>query len=268
MALPLEQLCKDTRNIVSRTGRFIRQEIGKVAQGQVEEKSLNSLVSYVDKQAEKQLVEGLQALLPESVFLTEEETISQEEGHLRWIIDPLDGTTNFLYQIPVFSISVALQEGGKTVMGMVYELNRQECFYAWKAGGAFLNGRPIQVSSRKPLSDCLVATGFPYYDYNQIKHYFTALEELMQKTRGIRRLGSAAVDLAYVACGRFDAFFEYSLHAWDVAAGAFIVQEAGGVISDFSGGKNYLFGKEMVAANPLVMPEFMDIIQPAFNQQT
>jgi myo-inositol-1(or 4)-monophosphatase len=265
MDLPLKEICEQACSAVVHTGRFIRQEMGKVADRQIEEKDLNSLVSYVDKEAEKQLVAALQELLPGSVFLTEEETVQQQDGRLRWIIDPLDGTTNFLYQLPVFSISVALQLAGTTVLGIVYELNRQECFYAWKEGGAYLNGQAISVSTRPRLEQSLLATGFPYYDYQRLPRYFKALDYFMQHSRGIRRLGSAAVDLAYVACGRFDGFFEYSLQAWDVAGGAFIVQEAGGLLCDFSGGDNFLFGQEMIAANPLIMPAFLEVIKRSFH---
>ncbi|MCB0571265.1 MAG: inositol monophosphatase, partial [Phaeodactylibacter sp.] len=177
---------------------------------------------------------------------------------------PLDGTTNFLFQIPVFSISVALQQEGRSVLGIVYEINRQECFYAWLGGGAFLNGRPIRVSSRAPLEKTLLATGFPYYDYRRMAPFFKVLEHFMRHTRGIRRLGSAAVDLAYVACGRYDGFFEYSLNPWDVAAGAFIVQEAGGVVSDFNGGGNYLNGGEIIAANAAVAADMQQVLRNAF----
>ncbi|MCO6477556.1 MAG: inositol monophosphatase [Phaeodactylibacter sp.] len=260
----LEKICNQTIPIVERSGRFIRQELGRVAGGDIEEKGLNSLVSYVDKTAEEQLVEGLGKLLPGSVFLTEEDTIDNQSGDLQWIIDPLDGTTNFLFQLPVFSISIALQQEGRTVLGVVYEINRQECFYAWKGGGARLNGNPIGVSERAPLEKALLATGFPYHDYSKMKEYFQVFEHFMRHSRGIRRFGSAAVDLAYVACGRFDGFFEYGLNAWDVAGGAFIIQEAGGVVTDFTGGDNYLHGGEIIAANPAVGKEMLEVIRKAF----
>jgi len=261
----LEKICKQAISIVEHSGRFIRQEMGRVANEEIEEKGLNSLVSYVDKTAETQLVEALRKLLPGSVFLTEEDTIDNQSGALRWVIDPLDGTTNFLFQIPVFSISVALQQEEQTVLGIVCEINRQECFYAWQGGGAFLNGRPIRVSRRAPLAKALLATGFPYYDYSRMQAYFQAFDHFMRHSRGIRRLGSAAVDLAYVACGRFDGFFEYGLNAWDVAAGAFIVREAGGIVTDFQGGENYLHGGEIIAANPAIAKEMLEVLQKAFS---
>ena len=264
----LRALCINSSTIVKSVGEFIRGELGKVKNSAIEVKALNSLVSYVDKEAEKKLVAGLSDLLPESVFLTEEETIENKEGEYRWIIDPLDGTTNFLHQLPFFSISVALQHQEETILGIVYEVNQKECFYAWKEGGAFLNNQSIHVTSTNTLADSLIATGFPYYDYDQMQAYLKILETLMQKTRGIRRFGSAALDLAYVACGRFDAYFEYSLNAWDVAAGAFNVQEAGGIVQDFKGGSDYLFGREMVASNANIEQEFFNLINQNFYPYT
>jgi myo-inositol-1(or 4)-monophosphatase len=260
----LKTLCLQSCEIIKETGSFIQAELGKVKASAIEVKALNSLVSYVDKEAEKQLVKGLGALLPEATFLTEEETVKPEKGTYQWIIDPLDGTTNFLHQLPFFSVSVALQHNDQTVIGIVYEVNQKECFYAWKDGGAFLNTIPIHVTQTKELADTLIATGFPYYDYQSIKAYLKILETLMQDTRGIRRLGSAALDLAYVACGRFDAFFEYSLNSWDVAGGALLVQEAGGKITDFRGGSDYLFGKELIASNKEVFKDIFQIIHQEF----
>ncbi len=260
----LEIICHQSCEVVKNVGTFLKQELGKVTTEAIETKSLNSLVSYVDKTAEKQLVKGLGALVPDATFLTEEETVEQKDGVFRWIIDPLDGTTNFLHQLPFFSISVALQHHQKTILGIVLEVNRDECFYAWEGGGAFLNNKKINVSNSKTLAESLIATGFPYYDYDRIKPYFKTLDIFMNSTRGIRRFGSAALDLVYVACGRFDGFYEYSLNAWDVAGGAFIVEEAGGKVMDFSGGSNYLFGKEIIAVNPNIVAKFFEPINAAF----
>jgi myo-inositol-1(or 4)-monophosphatase len=230
----------------------IKIEELNVSRHDIKEKSLNSLVSYVDKNAEQRIVDRLAELLPEAGFIAEEGTSDKEGETYNWIVDPLDGTTNFLHGLPVYSVSIALQQKEKIILGVVYEVNQDECFYAWQGGGAFLNQQAIQVSKNKNLKDSLVATGFPYYDYERVDSYFDVLKHFAQNSRGIRRMGSAAVDLVYTACGRFDAFFEYSLHAWDVAAGALIVQESGGKVSDFSGGDNWLFGKEIVASNGFV----------------
>jgi len=245
----LKTLCPDVVELIREVGIQIKIEEQRISEKDIEVKSLNSLVSYVDKMAEKQLVEGLNDLLPEAGFIAEEGTSSKKGERFNWIIDPLDGTTNFLHKLPVYSVSVALQEKDEMVLGVVFEINRDECFYAWKNGGAFLNNRSIKVSSNNQLKNSLLATGFPYYDYERVDAYFSLLKDLAHNCRGIRRMGSAAVDLVYVACGRFDAFFEYSLHPWDVAAGALIVQEAGGKIADFSAEGNWLHGKEIMACN-------------------
>ena len=263
----LELLCADCCEIVKEVGQFIKSERGHVSASQIEEKGLNSLVSYVDKTAEIKLVERLSKRLPNSTFLTEEETVEQKTGKYRWIIDPLDGTTNFLHQLPYFAVSVALEISGEISIGIVYEPNIDEMFYAWKNGGSFMNGFLIKISNTQKLQDSLIATGFPYHDYGLEKPYFEAFNIFMKNSRGIRRFGAAALDLAYVACGRFDAFYEYGLNAWDVAAGVLIVKEAGGKVSDFKGGKGYLFGKEMIASNNRLSKEVLEIIKKAFQKE-
>ena len=260
----LEQLCQNVRPIVDGVAAFIKNELGKVGHEEVETKELNSLVSYVDTTAEKRLVAGLSALLPGSAFLTEEETVARSDAEFRWIIDPLDGTTNFLHQLPCFAVSVALEHRGETVLGIVHEVNRAEQFYAWKGGGAWLNGRPIHVSKTTDLKDSVIATGFPYRDFRQMEKYLDAFRFFMKNTRGIRRFGAAAVDLAWVACGRFEVFFEYGLSPWDVAAGILLVKEAGGKTSDFSGGNGCLFGGEIIAAGPGLMAAARGQIAAAF----
>ncbi|MEL6862804.1 MAG: inositol monophosphatase family protein [Bacteroidota bacterium] len=260
----LKTYCLKARQVVAQVAGFIQQELGKVAAADIITKDVNSLVSYVDRQAEEQLVEALGAILPQATFLTEEETVKSHRGEWQWIIDPLDGTTNFLHGLPFFSISVALQHQNQMVLGIVYEVNRSECFYAWKGGGAWLNDRPIQVSQNPLLQDALIATGFPYYDYSQMANYLSVFQQLMRQTRGIRRFGSAALDLAYVACGRFDAYFEYGLNPWDVAAGLLIIAEAGGQLSDFQGGETHWQGKSVIASSKALFPQFSGPIQLAF----
>lgn len=260
MRLDLKKLCLDVVELCREVGIQIKIEEHRISKKDIEEKSLNSLVSYVDKMAEEQLVEGLDELLPEAGFIAEEGTSTKKGERFNWVIDPLDGTTNFLHKLPVYSVSVALQEDDEIVLGVVFEINRDECFYAWKNGGAFLNNNSIKVSTNTELKDSLLATGFPYYDYDRVDAYFGLLKDLAHNSRGIRRLGSAAVDLAYVACGRFDAFFEYSLHPWDVAAGALLVKEAGGKISDFSGKDNWLNGREIIASSTFLNEEITEKI--------
>lgn len=259
-----QKICEDTRTLVLEAGTFIREQLGKVGQQSVEEKSINQLVSYVDRKAEELLVAGLRKIVPEATFVTEEQTVENQQSELQWIIDPLDGTTNFLYNLPIFSVSVALQKGNEIVVGVVYEINRQECFYAWQGGGAWLNEVAIRVSKTQTLEQSLVATGFPVDSFGRLAPHLKAVGYFIQHTRGLRRLGSAATDLAYVACGRFDVYFEYNLNAWDVAAGVLLVHEAGGAVTDFSGGDNYLFGREVVAANRSVHGLALPVIRQAF----
>ncbi len=248
------------------TGAFIRNEYTTFNYLKAEIKGLNDLVSYVDKAAEQQLVTELDKILPEAGFITEENT-KNELREYNWIIDPLDGTTNFIHGVPCYSVSVALQHQTEIIAGVVYEVTRDECFLAYKNGGAFLNDRPIHVSDRKTLSESLIATGFPIYNFHRMPQYLNALKLLMQQTHGIRRMGSAATDMCYVACGRFDAFFEYNLNSWDIAAGALIVTEAGGTVSDFNKGDNWLFGKEMIATNKHLQNEFGALISKSFNSE-
>lgn len=261
----LERLFFESCRVVTTAGKFLTEEFGKVNEEQIETKSRNSLVSYADKKAEEILVEGLSKCLPGSTFLTEEETVSQERGEFQWIIDPLDGTTNFLHQIPTYAVSVGLRQGDEVILGIVYEPNRSECFYAWKGSGAFLNGKPIQVRKNTKLADSLLATGFPYYEFSKTEPYLKAFEEFMRETRGLRRIGAAAVDLAYTAAGRFDAYYEYNLQIWDIAAGYFIVQEAGGKVCDFSSGNDFKEGKEIIAGTPAITDEVLKILQKSFS---
>lgn len=260
--MDLSQLTSSVCEIARSVGTFIRNE--QISAEAVEEKSKNSLVTYVDKTAEKRIIEGLEQLLPEAGFIAEEGTSDKKGERYNWIIDPLDGTTNFIHRIPCFSVSIALTDGDDLLLGVVYEVNLDECFYAWKDGGAYLNGSPISVSPTVKLSDSLLATGFPYYNYDRQEEYMELFKDLMKKSRGLRRLGSAAVDLVYVACGRFDGFYEYSLNPWDVAGGSIIVTEAGGRVADFSRGNNFLFGEEIVATNASVYEEFATLVESHF----
>jgi len=250
----LALVCQQVVLLAKETGKFIAKEAAAFDKAHIEYKGLNDLVSYVDKETEKLLVTGLKEIVPQAGFITEEGTtegleLPDNPRNLRWIIDPLDGTTNFIHQLPIFAISIALMQEDEVLVGVVHEINRDECFFAWKGGGAFCNGAPISVSPAPKLSDGLLATGFPYYNFDRINAYLSILNELMRRTHGLRRMGSAAVDLAYVACGRFEGYFEYNLKPWDVAAGVLLVTEAGGFVGDFRGGKDYVFGRQVVAAN-------------------
>lgn len=261
----MQNLCQEVCLLTKQVGAFIKNERGKFSTDRIEVKGKNDFVSYVDRTAEEKLIAGLAVLLPEAGFIAEEGTSSKKGIHYNWIIDPLDGTTNFIHGIPCFAISIALMHNNKLVLGVIYEINLDECFYAWEGSKAYLNGKEISVSGTGTLADSLIATGFPYYDYERQDEYMDLLKYFMKHTRGIRRLGSAATDLAYVACGRFDGFYEYSLSPWDVAAGAFIVQQAGGKVTDFTGGDDYIFGKEIAAGNTAFFNEFSTAIKTFFN---
>jgi myo-inositol-1(or 4)-monophosphatase len=255
-----KDLCFSVQEIAREAGSFIRTEGDKVTTEDIEFKDTTSLVTYVDKTAEANIVAALRKLIPEAGYVTEEGTAGSNNEKFTWVIDPLDGTTNFLHGIAPHSVSIGLLEDGIPVLGVVYEVKLDEMFYAWKDSPAFLNGKEIKVSPTKYLQNALIGTGFPYYDFERVDNYIAAMKELMQKSRGLRRFGSAAVDLSYVAAGRFSAFYEHALHAWDVAAGAFILQQAGGKVTDFNGGKNWLFGGEIVAAAENIFDEFYGIV--------
>ena len=223
-------------------------------------------MSFVDKTAEKQLVDGFRIILPEAGYIAEEQTETIRGEKYNWVIDPLDGTTNFIHGLNPYAISVALMEDDEVVLGIVHEITRNETFYAREGSKAYLNNTEIKVSKANKVADSLIATGFPYYDYNRLPQFMNSLDYFMRNSHGLRRLGSAATDLAYVACGRFDAFYEYSLSPWDVAAGAFIVQQAGGKLADFSGKNNYIFGKEIIATNSNTFDEFLGVVKNIMNK--
>lgn len=259
-----ELLSSQVIAIARLAGNFIRKESMRFDAEAIEFKGLNDLVSYVDKTAEEIIVENLDQLIPDAGFTTEEQTVNTKGKTYNWIIDPLDGTTNFIHGVPTYSISIALYEEDKPVLGVVYEINRGEMFHSYKNAPAYLNHKPIRVSQRNSLADSLLATGFPYYEFDKQAQYMKLLAELMQKTHGLRRIGSAAVDLAYVACGRFDAFFEYNLNSYDVAGGAYLVQQAGGKVMNFGGGGEFIERREILATNGLVDIEMLEAIQRHF----
>jgi len=262
----LNELTIKVCQVAKQAGAFIQNEMQHFQASKVETKSLNQLVSYVDKNAEQKIIQGLQQIFPEAGFIAEEETVQSEQKPYMWVIDPLDGTTNFIHQLPVYSVSIALLHENEPVIGVIYEPSRAELFYAWKNGGAFLNGRKIQVKDNSSLADSLLATGFPYYDFAQMEAYLQTLQYFLKNTRGMRRMGSAAIDLAYVACGRFDGFFEYGLSPWDVAAGVLLVEEAGGKNSTFNKQGNPIFAKEIVSASEGIFEEFSAVIQQQFKK--
>ena len=248
--MDLKSILDQALLVADEAAAFIHSQAGHVTADDVVTKSRNSLVSYVDQKAEEILVRGLGKIIPEAGFITEEGTVRQEKSSYTWIIDPLDGTTNFLQQIPVYSVSVALLHDNEIVLGIVADVEQKENYYAWKGGGAWCNGRRIFVSKRTNIQDAVVATGFPYAARDVLPQLTAIFDFFLKNARGIRRLGSAAIDLAYVACGRFDVYYETTLNAWDIAAGIILVEEAGGVVTDFEG-KNGMLDSGRVIAAPL-----------------
>ncbi len=229
-------------------GDFIFNEAQKFESGAIEYKDVNNVVSYVDKEAEKLIVDRLRGFNKSIGFITEEETAQTEDiNGFNWIIDPLDGTANFVHGVPHYSVSLALAQGKEVLAGVVYHIPNREVYSAVSGQGAFKGDVKLKVTALERLNQTLLATGFPYYKFEEMNKYVKILEELMQNTHGLRRFGSAALDLAYVAEGRFDGFFEYNLNSWDMAAGVLLVKESGGTVSDFTGKEDYLFRGDIVA---------------------
>jgi myo-inositol-1(or 4)-monophosphatase len=250
-------ICESVVKIATEAGEYIRSRINSSESNNIEVKGRHNFVTEVDKTAELLIVRSLEKLVEGAGFIAEEGTSDVRGERYNWIIDPLDGTTNFIHGAPPVAVSIALAEDGIPVIGVVYEIWMREAFYAWKESGAYLNGKLINVSETAEVKDSLIATGFPYNNFDRLQGFMRTIDYFFANTHGVRRLGSAATDLAYVACGRYDGFYEYNLNPWDVAAGILIVKQAGGIITDFDGGDNFLFGGEIVAANNNIHQVFL-----------
>lgn len=227
----------------------------------IDQKAPNDYVSEVDQRAEQLIIETIRKAYPDHAILAEE---SGEQGDhdYQWIIDPLDGTTNFLHGYPCYSISIAVRLKGRIEHGVIYDPNLDELFTASRGNGAMMNNRRIRVARRENLQGALLATGFPFRDNQNLEQYMATLRALIQKTSGIRRPGSAALDLAYVAAGRVDGFWEFDLRPWDIAAGVLMVAEAGGLVTDMHGGHDFLDSGNVVAANSKVLRDILTTIRP------
>ena len=233
--------------LLREVGAYLCAQARNFSRAHAEYKTARDPVSYVDRTAEALLREGCARLLPEAGFILEEAGHFNIEKEYIWVIDPLDGTKNFVHGIPLFAISVALLRRGEPILGMVYAVPQDELFWAVRGHGAYLGDERLQVSTCEDPDKILVVTGFMYRDPDRAEKYFRVLADVMRQYGGLRRLGSAALDLAYVAAGRLDVFFEMDLNPWDVAAGSLLVQEAGGIVTDFTGQPNFLFGKSIIA---------------------
>ncbi len=248
-----------------RAGQIINRASNDLDLLKVTSKQPNDFVTEVDKAAEAAIIEILQEAYPGYGILAEEsgETVASNarDSEFQWIIDPLDGTTNFIHGLPQYAVSIALAKGGIIEQAVVFDPNRNELFTASKGAGAFLNERRIRVSRRTKLGEALIGTGFPYRMFDKVDLYLSIFKEFAEKTAGQRRPGAASLDLAYVACGRYDGFWEFGLSPWDMAAGALLISEAGGLVSDLRGDANYLETGNVIAGTPKVFAPMLKLIQ-------
>ena len=248
-----------------RAGQIINRASNDLDLLKVASKSPNDYVTEVDRAAEAAIIETLQEAYPGYGILAEESGVfaakSERDADFQWIIDPLDGTTNFIHGLPQYAISIALAKEGVVEQAVVFDPNRNELFTATKGAGAFLNERRIRVSRRTKFGEALIGTGFPYRMFDKIDLYLSIFKELAEKTAGQRRPGAASLDLAYVACGRYDGFWEFGLAPWDMAAGSLLISEAGGLVSDLRGEANYLDTGNIIAGTPKVFAPLLKIIE-------
>jgi myo-inositol-1(or 4)-monophosphatase len=229
---------------------------------EIRAKQANDFVTQVDQAAERAIIEVIHKAYPDHAILAEEAgQLPSERAEHRWVIDPLDGTTNFIHGFPQYCVSIAVQHRGATAHAVVYDPSKNELFTSSKGRGAFLNDRRIRVTRCAKLADALVGTGFPFKEFRRVERYMAQLRAVMGSSAGVRRAGAAALDLAYVAAGRLDAFWEMGLSPWDMAAGALMIQEAGGLVGDFAGGAGYLESGDICAATPKVFPQLLEAVK-------
>lgn len=257
-----ESICRQVCDVAREAGAYIAGQRRLFSYDKVEFKGAHNLVSYVDKETEKLLVRRLGAIVPEAGFVTEEGTVEcRMDREWRWIVDPLDGTTNFAHGLAPYCVSIALMRGEELVVGVVYEITHDEMFYAWQGSAAYLNGEVIRVSDINTIDKALVAIGFSYSSEELMGDSLRQVDYFQRHSDGVRRTGSAAANIIYVACGRMDVFAQPNLSAWDVAGGALIAQRAGAAVSDFAGGTDYVFGRQIVVASPRVYDEFLSVVR-------
>ena len=227
-------------------------------------KQQSDFVTEVDRAAENAIIEVLRDAYPQHGILAEESGLAgtKPDAEYQWIIDPLDGTTNFIHGVPQYAVSIGLAHKGVVTQAVVYDTNRNEIFTASKGGGAFLNEKRIRVANRDKLAETLIGTGFPYRMFDHVDAYLAIFKDMAQKTAGMRRPGAAAIDLAWVACGRMDGFWELGLSPWDMAAGTLLITEAGGLVGDLSGESDYMKTGNIVGGNPKIFSQLVQIIAP------
>lgn len=248
-----------------RAASIINRASFDIERVKVSEKQHNDFVTEIDHAAEQAIIEVLTTAYPGHAILAEESGQSSntsDDNENIWIIDPLDGTTNFIHGFPQYCISIALQQRGQITQAVVYDPNRNDLFTATKGSGAYLNEKRIRVGRRDKIADALIGTGFPFRDMKGLDEYLQMFRVMTEKCAGLRRPGAAALDLAYVAAGRFDGFFEKGLQPWDMAAGSLLVTEAGGIMGDFSGESDYLYKGDAIAAGPKIFAQMVNLLAP------
>jgi myo-inositol-1(or 4)-monophosphatase len=247
-------------------GEFLKQSVGRVRNVETKKGEIRNLVSEIDRGAEDRIIRTIRGHFPGHAILAEESGESPTRHEVQWIIDPLDGTTNFLHGLPIFCTTIGVEKNGEIVAGVTYDPNLDELFTAERGSGAFLNGKRIAVSSTSDLISSLLVTGFPYNIAENPDRAVQHFNNLLFEARGLRRLGSAALDLSYTAMGRFEGFWEVSLNPWDMAAGTLFVREAGGRISDFAGKQTTIYRKQVLATNGLIHDAVVGVLQRAYNR--
>ena len=258
--MDLAALTEKVRELAVETGAFIREERKKFNRTSVEKKHAHDYVSYVDKESERRIVSRLKDLLPEAGFIAEEGSGSLNDETYCWLVDPLDGTTNFIHDNAPYCVSIALRNREEYLIGVVYEICRNECFWTYKGAPSFLNGNEIHVSSVANPDDAFLALGFPYNVYDYKPTAVKLVDCCYGQVAGLRLLGAAAAEMCYVAAGRFEARIEAYLGPWDIAAGSLIVQNAGGKVTDFKGGDTYVSGHQVLASNGKIHDYLLEII--------
>ncbi len=245
-------------------GEVLKRRFAERGRLTIETKATHDYVTEIDREAEASVIDVLRRLAPSHAILAEERGREGGSGLPRWIIDPLDGTTNFIHGVPTFAVSVALEDEDGLAAGCVFDPCRDETFHAARGGGARLNGSPIACTAIERLDEAILATGFPFRDLSRLPEYLGAFERFVRSTSGLRRAGSASLDLAYTASGRYDGFFEFGLSPWDLAAGALLVGEAGGIVTDITGGGRYLSEGSIVAAGRRIHESMLAVTKEWF----
>lgn len=260
----MQKILSTAQEAALQAGKILLDNFGKVSKQDIRKKAATDFISFVDETSEKKIIEIIHSTFPDHSVFAEEGGFVENKSDYLWIIDPLDGTTNYLNSIPVFAISIALQKNDEIVFGLVYDPFHKDLFYAQKEGGTYHNNKIVKVSQTTNLDNSFIATGFPFKNKHIIKDYLAVFQNIFNSCIGMRRMGAAAIDLAYVACGHFDAFWEVGLAPWDIAAGKILVKEAGGNVTDFWNNGNYKDTAYILATNSKIHQSLGNIIRDGF----